>query len=159
MYVSFHCLPCLPELEAWSGGKVDDTSVVVGEIIEWTEAHTQIWSEAGYESCPLVFRSSAITFWLWLQGAKKSKVERCYFMWWHAAPGSENWEIIESQWFEGRNQGRCCDTLELRCGMATRHSCSCEVPGSGPKLWFCHLFISFISFAHPAAVVSLLLCP
>ncbi|CAE7665351.1 unnamed protein product [Symbiodinium microadriaticum] len=27
------------------GGKVDDTSVVVGEIIEWTEAHTQIWSE------------------------------------------------------------------------------------------------------------------
>ena len=28
------------------GGKVDDTSVVVGEIIEWTEAHTQIWSEA-----------------------------------------------------------------------------------------------------------------
>ena len=26
---------------------MDDTSVVVGEIIEWTEAHTQIWSEAG----------------------------------------------------------------------------------------------------------------
>ena len=46
----------------WSGGKVDDTSVVVGEIIEWTEAHTQIWSEAGFESYPLVFRSSAITF-------------------------------------------------------------------------------------------------
>eukprot|EP00930_Biecheleria_cincta_P070122 TRINITY_DN57775_c0_g1_i1.p1 TRINITY_DN57775_c0_g1~~TRINITY_DN57775_c0_g1_i1.p1 ORF type:complete len:417 (+),score=69.28 TRINITY_DN57775_c0_g1_i1:39-1253(+) len=27
------------------GGKVDDTSVVVGEIIEWTDAHKQIWSE------------------------------------------------------------------------------------------------------------------
>eukprot|EP00441_Pelagodinium_beii_P045509 CAMPEP_0197623910 /NCGR_PEP_ID=MMETSP1338-20131121/3787_1 /TAXON_ID=43686 ORGANISM="Pelagodinium beii, Strain RCC1491" /NCGR_SAMPLE_ID=MMETSP1338 /ASSEMBLY_ACC=CAM_ASM_000754 /LENGTH=396 /DNA_ID=CAMNT_0043194003 /DNA_START=22 /DNA_END=1212 /DNA_ORIENTATION=+ len=27
------------------GGKVDDTSVVVGEIIEWTEAHKEIWSQ------------------------------------------------------------------------------------------------------------------
>jgi len=27
------------------GGKVDDTSVVAGEIIEWTDAHKQVWSE------------------------------------------------------------------------------------------------------------------
>jgi serine/threonine protein phosphatase PrpC len=27
------------------GGKVDDTSVVVAEIVEWTEAHREIWSQ------------------------------------------------------------------------------------------------------------------
>merc|ERR1711862_584952 len=27
------------------GGKVDDTSVVVAEIVEWTDAHRQIWSQ------------------------------------------------------------------------------------------------------------------
>merc|ERR1719163_1161657 len=27
------------------GGKVDDTSVVVAEIVEWTEAHRDIWSQ------------------------------------------------------------------------------------------------------------------
>merc|ERR1719226_173014 len=27
------------------GGKVDDTSVVVAEIVEWTEAHKEIWSQ------------------------------------------------------------------------------------------------------------------
>ena len=40
-----------PSSEHETGGKVDDTSVVVGEIIEWTEAHTQIWSEACELSC------------------------------------------------------------------------------------------------------------
>lgn len=56
------------------GGKVDDTSVVVGEIIEWTEAHTQIWSE----------------------------VRR-----------NRRWKDVIS-----------CGGMQ--CGMATRHSCSCE---------------------------------
>merc|ERR1739848_549707 len=27
------------------GGKVDDTSVVVAEIVEWTDAHREIWSQ------------------------------------------------------------------------------------------------------------------
>eukprot|EP00913_Durusdinium_trenchii_P019339 g18180.t1 len=56
------------------GGKVDDTSVVVGEIIEWTEAHTQIWSE----------------------------VRR-----------NRRWKDVIS-----------CGGMQ--CGVATRHTCSCE---------------------------------
>merc|ERR1712050_789786 len=27
------------------GGKVDDTAVVVAEIVEWTDAHREIWSQ------------------------------------------------------------------------------------------------------------------
>merc|ERR550537_8253 len=34
----------LPETPIGRGGKMDDTSVVVGEVVEWTEAHGEVWS-------------------------------------------------------------------------------------------------------------------
>lgn len=33
----------MPEAPIGKGGKKDDTSCVVGEVIEWTEAHSKIW--------------------------------------------------------------------------------------------------------------------
>lgn len=33
----------MPETPIGRGGKMDDTSVVVGEVIEWTEAHSELW--------------------------------------------------------------------------------------------------------------------
>jgi len=33
----------MPETPIGKGGKMDDTSVVVAEVIEWTEAHSEIW--------------------------------------------------------------------------------------------------------------------
>merc|ERR1719440_609010 len=33
----------MPETPIGRGGKMDDTSVVVGEVIEWTEAHSEVW--------------------------------------------------------------------------------------------------------------------
>merc|ERR1712048_1450795 len=35
----------MPETPIGKGGKMDDTSVVVAEVIEWTEAHSKIWSQ------------------------------------------------------------------------------------------------------------------
>merc|ERR1719158_1216980 len=35
----------LPDTPIGRGGKSDDTSVVVAEIVEWTEAHRQFWSQ------------------------------------------------------------------------------------------------------------------
>jgi protein phosphatase PTC7 len=34
----------MPETPIGKGGKMDDTSVVVAEVIEWTEAHSEIWN-------------------------------------------------------------------------------------------------------------------
>jgi protein phosphatase PTC7 len=34
-----------PDTPIGKGGKVDDTSVVVAEIVEWTEAHQEIWHQ------------------------------------------------------------------------------------------------------------------
>lgn len=34
-----------PDTPIGRGGKVDDTSVVVAEIVEWTDAHKEIWAE------------------------------------------------------------------------------------------------------------------
>lgn len=34
-----------PDTPIGKGGKVDDTSVVVAEIIEWTEAHQEVWEQ------------------------------------------------------------------------------------------------------------------
>merc|ERR1712232_953658 len=35
----------LPETPIGRGGKMDDTSVVVGEVVEWTEAHSEVWAQ------------------------------------------------------------------------------------------------------------------
>jgi len=35
----------MPETPIGKGGKMDDTSVVVAEIIEWTEAHSEVWAQ------------------------------------------------------------------------------------------------------------------
>merc|ERR1712187_465772 len=35
----------LPETPIGRGGKMDDTSVVVGEVVEWTEAHSKVWAQ------------------------------------------------------------------------------------------------------------------
>jgi len=35
----------LPETPIGKGGKMDDTSVVVAEVIEWTEAHSEVWAQ------------------------------------------------------------------------------------------------------------------
>lgn len=34
-----------PDTPIGKGGKVDDTSVVVGEIVEWTDAHREAWAQ------------------------------------------------------------------------------------------------------------------
>jgi len=34
-----------PDTPIGKGGKVDDTSVVVAEIVEWTEAHQEVWEQ------------------------------------------------------------------------------------------------------------------
>lgn len=34
-----------PDTPIGKGGKVDDTSVVVGEIVEWTDAHRDVWAQ------------------------------------------------------------------------------------------------------------------
>jgi protein phosphatase PTC7 len=39
----------MPETPIGRGGKMDDTSVVVGEVIEWTEAHSEIWNRVQTE--------------------------------------------------------------------------------------------------------------
>merc|ERR1719506_2071950 len=35
----------MPETPIGKGGKMDDTSVVCSEIIEWTEAHSEVWAQ------------------------------------------------------------------------------------------------------------------
>merc|ERR1719456_137479 len=35
----------LPDTPIGRGGKVDDTSVVVAEVVEWTQAHRAIWAQ------------------------------------------------------------------------------------------------------------------
>merc|ERR1712187_1011440 len=35
----------LPETPIGRGGKMDDTSVVVGEVVEWTDAHSEVWAQ------------------------------------------------------------------------------------------------------------------
>merc|ERR1712066_180078 len=35
----------MPETPIGKGGKMDDTSVVVAEVIEWTEAHSEVWAQ------------------------------------------------------------------------------------------------------------------
>lgn len=35
----------MPETPIGKGGKMDDTSVVVAEVIEWTDAHSEIWQK------------------------------------------------------------------------------------------------------------------
>merc|ERR1719350_1091115 len=35
----------LPETPIGRGGKMDDTSCVVGEVVEWTEAHSEAWAQ------------------------------------------------------------------------------------------------------------------
>merc|ERR1719498_2169285 len=35
----------MPETPIGKGGKMDDTSVVCAEIIEWTEAHSEVWAQ------------------------------------------------------------------------------------------------------------------
>lgn len=35
----------LPETPIGRGGKMDDTSVVVGEVVEWTQAHSEVWAQ------------------------------------------------------------------------------------------------------------------
>merc|ERR1719487_1757844 len=35
----------MPETPIGRGGKMDDTSVVVGEVIEWTDAHNEVWEQ------------------------------------------------------------------------------------------------------------------
>eukprot|EP00435_Cladocopium_sp_Y103_P021619 s492_g5.t1 len=51
----------LPDTPIGLGGKMDDTSVVVGEVVEWTKAHSEVWAQVrkqnqwrGLVSCPLV---------------------------------------------------------------------------------------------------------
>merc|ERR1719237_787512 len=36
----------LPETPIGRGGKMDDTAVVVGEVVEWTQAHSEAWAQA-----------------------------------------------------------------------------------------------------------------
>jgi len=38
------CYGNLPECPIGCGGKIDDTSVVVAELVPWTEAHTKAWA-------------------------------------------------------------------------------------------------------------------
>eukprot|EP00913_Durusdinium_trenchii_P010448 g9795.t1 len=35
----------LPDTPIGLGGKMDDTSVVVGEVVEWTKAHSEVWAQ------------------------------------------------------------------------------------------------------------------
>jgi len=35
----------LPETPIGRGGKSDDTAVVVGEVVEWTKAHSEVWAQ------------------------------------------------------------------------------------------------------------------
>merc|ERR1712216_620224 len=35
----------LPETPIGKGGKVDDTAVVVAEVVEWTQAHNDVWRQ------------------------------------------------------------------------------------------------------------------
>merc|ERR1719271_315195 len=35
----------MPETPIGKGGKMDDTSIVVAEVIEWTEAHSEVWAQ------------------------------------------------------------------------------------------------------------------
>jgi len=35
----------LPETPIGRGGKMDDTSVVVGEVFEWTQVHSEVWAQ------------------------------------------------------------------------------------------------------------------
>jgi len=35
----------LPETPIGRGGKMDDTSIVVGEVVEWTQAHSEVWAQ------------------------------------------------------------------------------------------------------------------
>lgn len=35
----------LPETPIGLGGKMDDTSCVVGEVVEWTKAHSEVWAQ------------------------------------------------------------------------------------------------------------------
>jgi len=42
----------LPDTPIGRGGKSDDTSVVVAEIVEWTEAHRQFWSQGRSRGAP-----------------------------------------------------------------------------------------------------------
>jgi len=35
----------LPETPIGRGGKMDDTAVVVSEVVEWTQAHTELWAQ------------------------------------------------------------------------------------------------------------------
>merc|ERR1712196_481479 len=35
----------MPETPIGKGGKMDDTSVVVAEVIGWTDAHSEIWQK------------------------------------------------------------------------------------------------------------------
>jgi len=35
----------LPDTPIGRGGKMDDTSVVVGEVVEWTQAHSEVWAQ------------------------------------------------------------------------------------------------------------------
>ncbi|CAE7444074.1 unnamed protein product [Symbiodinium sp. KB8] len=35
----------LPDTPIGLGGKMDDTSVVVGEVVEWTRAHSEVWAQ------------------------------------------------------------------------------------------------------------------
>ncbi|CAK9009778.1 unnamed protein product [Durusdinium trenchii] len=37
----------LPDTPIGLGGKMDDTSVVVGEVVEWTKAHSEVWAQVG----------------------------------------------------------------------------------------------------------------
>ena len=40
----------LPDTPIGLGGKMDDTSVVVGEVVEWTKAHSEVWAQAPLKS-------------------------------------------------------------------------------------------------------------
>uniref|UniRef100_A0A7S3RQF9 Protein phosphatase n=2 Tax=Strombidinopsis acuminata TaxID=141414 RepID=A0A7S3RQF9_9SPIT len=35
----------LPDTPIGTGGKMDDTSVVVAEVVEWTQAHSEVWAQ------------------------------------------------------------------------------------------------------------------
>merc|ERR1719272_1926518 len=36
----------MPQTPIGPGGKMDDTAVVVAEVVEWTDAHREIWDRA-----------------------------------------------------------------------------------------------------------------
>ncbi|CAJ1342899.1 unnamed protein product [Effrenium voratum] len=40
----------LPDTPIGLGGKMDDTSVVVGEVVEWTKAHSEVWAQVRKQS-------------------------------------------------------------------------------------------------------------